>query len=99
MKQIRDDIKKLDAQIKELQRKQKMETKNPQNKFVSAYQVGSRVAVELVSGVLVGAAVGYFLDKMFNTQPIMLVIFLIFGGAAGFLNVYRFVHKLNATKE
>ncbi len=32
MKQIRDDIKKLDAQIKELQRKGNTETKNPQKK-------------------------------------------------------------------
>ena len=45
------------------------------------------------SGVLVGAGLGYFLDKLVGTAPIMLIVFLVLGGAAGFLNVYRYVKK------
>ena len=36
-----------------------------------------------------GAGIGYVLDKVFDTRPYLFAVFLLFGGAAGFLNVYR----------
>ena len=35
------------------------------------------------------AGIGYVLDKVFDTRPYLFAVFLLFGGAAGFLNVYR----------
>ena len=43
----------------------------------------------MLVATMVGALVGYGLDKFFNTEPWLLVVFLLFGGAAGCLNVYR----------
>ncbi|MBR4106893.1 MAG: AtpZ/AtpI family protein [Alphaproteobacteria bacterium] len=54
-----------------------------------ASRIGLRVCADLLSAVIVGAALGYVLDEMFSTKPWCLVVFLIFGGAAGVLNVYR----------
>ena len=70
-----------------------------ESEFAYATKTGFRVGTELVSGVLVGAALGYFLDKLFATQPVFLVAGLFFGGAAGFLNVYRFVKNEDRNKE
>lgn len=50
---------------------------------------GLQVATELVVAVVVGVAIGWFLDEWLETRPLFLVIFFFFGAAAGALNVYR----------
>ena len=57
------------------------------------------MGTELLSGVLVGAAIGYLADRYLGTRPWLLIVFLFFGGAAGFLNVYRFVKNNGKDKE
>lgn len=42
-----------------------------------------RMVIELVTGMLLGLAIGYGLDALFGTMPIFLVIFALFGFAAG----------------
>jgi ATP synthase protein I len=54
-----------------------------------AWGVGMRVGVELVSALLVGGAIGWGLDSLFGTKPILLGVFLLLGAAAGMLNVVR----------
>jgi len=51
--------------------------------------VGLRVGLELVSAFLVAVAIGYGLDWVFDTKPILTVAFIPLGGAAGVMNVYR----------
>jgi len=101
MKDIPQDIQELDKRIKNFKNSsnQQQPSKPTEKKFIYAYQIGSRIATELVSGVLVGAGLGYFLDKLVGTAPILLIIFLILGGAAGFLNVYRYVKREDLKKE
>lgn len=100
MKKNLTDIEQIDKRIKHFKNnREQKETDGSEKKFVYAYQIGSRIATELVSGVLVGAGLGYLLDKIFETAPLMLITFLILGGAAGFLNVYRFVKKEDNKKE
>ena len=55
----------------------------------SALGVAFRVAVELVSAVAVGAAIGWALDLWWDTRPWVMVAFIVLGFAAGVLNVYR----------
>jgi ATP synthase protein I len=47
------------------------------------------VAAHMVSGLGVGAGIGYFLDSWLGTSPWLLVLFFFMGGAAGILNTYR----------
>ena len=54
-----------------------------------AMGIGFRVTSELVANVLVGALIGWQMDKWFATSPILLLIFLLLGVASGFWNVYR----------
>ena len=49
----------------------------------------TRVSLELFSGVFVGSALGYFIDKWLGTMPIFLIILFFFGVAAGALNIYK----------
>ncbi len=51
--------------------------------------LGFRVLSEFVGGVVVGALIGWQLDLWLKTKPIMLIVFLALGTAAGFWNVYR----------
>jgi ATP synthase protein I len=50
-----------------------------------------RVGAELVAALLVGFAIGWGLDHVFGTRPIFMGLFLLVGGAAGMLNVWRLV--------
>ena len=55
----------------------------------SAMAIGLRVGVELVSALVVAVAIGYGLDHLFHTTPILTAVFVPIGGAAGVLNVWR----------
>ena len=55
----------------------------------SPWGIGLRVGIEMVSALLVGLAIGWGLDWVFGTRPILLAVFVLLGGAAGVLNVWR----------
>ena len=55
----------------------------------SGYARGFRLSSELVAGVVVGAGLGWLIDRVFGTTPWGLMIFLLLGFAAGVLNVMR----------
>lgn len=48
-----------------------------------------KMASEFVAGVLVGAGIGWLIDKWLGTSPWALVVFLLLGFVAGVLNVLR----------
>ena len=52
-----------------------------------------KILTELISGVAVGAILGYFLDKYFNTTPLLLVALMLLGMAGAMLNIYRDIMK------
>jgi len=55
----------------------------------SALARGFRLSTELVAGVLVGAFIGWALDKWLGTSPWGMMVFLLLGFAAGVVNVVR----------
>ena len=56
---------------------------------MSPWGIGLRVGVELVSALVVAVAIGYGLSLLFGARPIFIAIFVLLGGAAGVLNVWR----------
>jgi ATP synthase protein I len=52
-----------------------------------------RVLSEFVAAVIVGAFIGWWIDRLAGTTPAFLVTFLLMGAAAGFWNVYRIAIK------
>lgn len=55
----------------------------------SAIARGFRLSTELVAGVIVGAIIGYLLDRFLGISPWGLIVFLLLGFVAGVLNVMR----------
>jgi ATP synthase protein I len=55
----------------------------------SALARGFRLSTELVAGVLVGAFIGWALDRWLGTSPWGMFVFLMLGFAAGVINVMR----------
>ncbi len=56
---------------------------------MSPWGIGLRVGIELVAALVVAVAIGYGLDRLFGTKPILSAVFVLLGGAAGILNVWR----------
>ncbi len=55
----------------------------------SGYARGFRLSSELVAAVLVGAAIGWALDRVFGISPWGMIVFLLLGFAVGVVNVVR----------
>ncbi len=55
----------------------------------SAMARGFRLSTELVAGVLVGALIGWLLDRGLGISPWGMIVFVLLGFAAGVLNVMR----------
>jgi len=93
---MNDEIEKLEEKINKAKIssgiKDESESKTG---FIYATKIGLRIGTEMLAGVLIGAGIGRYLDGVFNTQPWLLVTFLIFGAVAGGLNIFRYVKTLN----
>ena len=63
--------------------------KNDRLENGNALGLAFRVGVELISAVAVGTAIGWGLDNWLETRPWFMLIFIVIGGAAGIINVYR----------
>jgi ATP synthase protein I len=48
-----------------------------------------RLSTELIGGIVVGGAIGWFLDKWLGTWPWLFILFFMLGSAAGMMNVVR----------
>ena len=55
----------------------------------SAMSLGLRAGSEFVSAVVVGAGVGWVLDRALGTKPAFLIVFFLLGVAAAVWNVIR----------
>lgn len=69
------------------------------NKKFFKYLSLSTIGLHLVSGIVVGVLIGYYLDKFFNTSPLLTIVFFFFGIGAGFRNMYKDVQKYILNEE
>ena len=53
-----------------------------------------KISTEIIAALVVGVGIGLIVDNYFDTKPIGLIIFFIFGALAGFLNVYRVMRRI-----
>ena len=77
---------------------QKDKTKNTDKKGIfigNAFKLGT----ELVAAVIVGTIIGFILDNWFGTKPILIIIFFLFGAAAGISNVFRAAKRMQKQGE
>lgn len=69
--------------------------KGATGKAFSQGEMAWRMVIELVSGMILGLAIGYGLDWLFSTRPVFLVIFALLGFAAGVKTMLRTARSMN----
>ena len=79
------NIKDLHRKIEAIHKKNLGKKKKKENIVIAT-------CAEFFSGVFVTSIVGYFLDYMFATKYIFLIIFMIAGFVVGFVNIYRLLN-------
>ena len=86
-----DDLKTRLKIAKTKLQKQNLEKSEKKGIFMgNAFKLGT----ELVASVAVGTIIGYILDNWFDTKPILIIVFFLFGAAAGILNVFKAAKKM-----
>ena len=58
-----------------------------------------KLGTELVAAVAVGSIIGFILDNWFGTKPLLLILFFLFGSAAGIYNVIKAAKKMQESKD
>ena len=73
----------------------KKETEQETERSAQGLGVGFRIGIELVAGVLVGAGLGWLIDRELNTKPIFMLALIALGFAASVLSVIRVLKNLD----
>lgn len=63
--------------------------RNKTGKPTAGYGQALRLSSDFIAGIVVGAALGWGFDKLFETSPWGLIVFLFLGFGAGIMNVLR----------
>ena len=77
-----DRLRALHARLEKAKGSPKVEETSTAKGF-SQGEVAWRMVIELSTGIMLGSAIGYGIDVLFGTLPIFLIIFSLFGFAAG----------------
>jgi ATP synthase protein I len=94
----RAKLNDLSARLSAVQREEAEKEAAAEAKQQSAQgvSIGMRIGIELLAAVLVGGAIGYFIDGWLHTRPIFLLAFLVIGFAAGVMDVLRVIKGLDS---
>jgi ATP synthase protein I len=60
-----------------------------QNSGPNPFSLAMRMGTEMVAAMAIAVAIGYGLDRLFGTKPLMMIVFVPIGAAAGIVNVIR----------
>jgi ATP synthase protein I len=53
----------------------------------------SSIGIAFIMCSFIGFGIGYYIDKLVHTKPVFMIVFIIIGTIAGFLNAYRTITK------
>jgi ATP synthase protein I len=88
-----DDLRELGERLQEVRRREA--AKAPKQGNVAPLSVAFRFTTELVAALVVGGALGWGLDWLFGTRPILMVVMFMLGAAAGIKNVMNAAKEMN----
>lgn len=79
-------LKEFDEKLKKAQKPKEIKEKSQHNQAMSnAYGY----ATELLAGFIIGAIMGWSLDKWLDTKPLFMIMFIFIGAGAGIFNVIK----------
>lgn len=61
--------------------------------------VGMSTAILLATPVIILTAAGFFLDKLFNTSPYLLIGGGVLGFIGGITNIYKLLMRMNSNEK
>ena len=88
---VQQNISQLKEKISSFQKKRI----SKKNKSLTPFYVLTMVFSDLISGVLVGTAIGYLLYRIFDLHVFVIAVFVLLGGFASILNLYRSVKVIS----
>ncbi len=83
-----DELESLEARLAEAKARH---NPDPMRVASGAMGQGFRFALEIVITTVVGSAIGWQLDRWLGSKPWLLLLFMLLGLAAGFINLFRAV--------
>ncbi|KAA0258437.1 AtpZ/AtpI family protein [Deferribacter autotrophicus] len=69
------------------------------NKKMRSLLNASSIGISVVAAILIGTAMGVYLDKVFNTKPYLTMVFMVLGIIAGFKNIIYFIKRTDLYDE
>ena len=72
--------------------------KEDKRELLKAIGVFSSVGLSFVIAIFIGVMIGLKLDKWLGTAPWFFFIFMLFGIAAGFRNLFHFTNRMKRDK-
>ena len=94
MEELPNDIKKLNERIKKFQHQTQAAENTKKSQIRIALEGMFRLATEFVAPVLIALCIGYVMDSFWNTKPIFMLVLVLFGCAAGVLNLYKAAQQM-----
>lgn len=82
-------LKRLGERIDALKKDKAPKPRQDTTHAAGGAELAWRMVIELVAGIVIGFGIGYGLDYLFGTLPILLVLFTLFGFAAGVQTMMR----------
>ncbi len=79
----------LDARLRQAQADEAERTGQARKGADRNEQLGNRVLSYLIGGLAGGALIGWVLDRLFGTSPLLLISLLLLGVAGGFWNIIK----------
>ena len=83
-----EETEQLDSEIKALKHKAEQPAKSGSG--ISGYNISVTILTDLLGCIFIGCAVGLFLQKVFNTSPLLTAGLTILGGVAGLYTTIRY---------
>ena len=81
--------------------KSKLKKHHPEKSSKEGIFLGNafKLVSELLAAVVVGTIIGFILDNWFGTKPLLIIIFFLFGAAAGILNVFKAAKRMQKDED
>jgi ATP synthase protein I len=83
----------LDERIRQAQADEAMRTGGARKAADKNQQLGNRVLSYLIGGLAGGALIGWVLDRLFGTSPLLLITLMLLGAVGGFWNIIKLANQ------
>jgi ATP synthase protein I len=83
----------LDERIRQAQADEAMRTGGARKAADKNQQLGNRVLSYLIGGFAGGALIGWVLDRLFGTSPLLLITLMLLGAVGGFWNIIKLANQ------